>query len=84
MIDWRAQADHLIEEFNLCVRAQPKGNAAEVQMEKDEVSKWARHLATQRSWGSELEIAEACHQLESRLDHLKEKLILEILKHGTV
>jgi hypothetical protein len=53
-------------------------------MEKDEVSKWARHLATQRSWGSELEIAEACHQLESRLNHLKEKLILEILKHGTV
>lgn len=84
MIDFRARAEELLEEFNQCVRAHPKGNAAEVQLEKDECGKWAYHLATQRSWGTDNEVAEACYQLEWRLNRLKEKLVFEILKHGTV
>jgi hypothetical protein len=84
MIDPASRADQLIEEFNLCMRARPKHNAIEVQMEKDACAKWATHLATQRSWGSELEIAEACNQLEPRLKQLREKVIIEILKHGAV
>jgi hypothetical protein len=84
MIDQSARADQLIEEFNLCMKAKPRGNAIEVQMEKDACAKWAYHLNTQRSWGSELEIAEACNQLEPRLKQLREKVIIEILKHGAV
>jgi hypothetical protein len=84
MIDWKARADQLLEEFNLCVKAKPMHDAVNVQLEKDAVGKFAYHLATQRSWGTENEIAEACYQLEPRLTELKKKLIIEILQHGPV
>jgi hypothetical protein len=83
-MDYRAHADKLIEDFNLCMRSRPRGNAIEVQIEKDACAKWAHHLVTQRSWGSELEIAEACHQLEPRLKQLREKVIIEILTNGSL
>jgi hypothetical protein len=78
------QAQHLLEEFNLCIRAKPKHNAIDIQLEKDAVSKWAYHLNRQLGWGTENEIAEACNQLELRLKMLKEKLIIEILTNGSV
>lgn len=84
MIDWKARADELLEEFNLCIRAKPKHDAINIQLEKDAVSKWAVHLNNQRGWGTDLEIAEACHQLEPKLAELKKKLIIEILQNGTV
>lgn len=84
MIDCRTRADQLIEEFNLCIRARPKGNAVEIQIEKDDVSHWAMYLNRQRAWGSDVEITEACNQLESRLKSLQEKLIIEILTNGSV
>ena len=84
MIDWKARADELIEEFNLCVKAKPRHDAVNVQLEKDNCAKFAHHLNTQRAWGNDAEIAEACHQLESRLTQLKEKLVMEILTHGSV
>jgi hypothetical protein len=79
MIDWKQRADELLQEYNMCCQAKPKHGAVEVQLEKDSVGKWASHLATQRSWASDIEIAEACHQLEPRLKQLKEKIVLEIL-----
>jgi len=84
MIDWKAKADELLEEFNLCVKAKPKNDAINIQLEKDAVSKWAVHLNNQRGWGTDNEIAEACYQLEPRLAELKKKLIIEILQNGTV
>ncbi len=84
MIDWKSRADLLLEEFNLCIKAKPKHNAVNIQLEKDSVAKWAYHLNTQRAWGSDNEIAEACHQLEPKLKQLKEKLVIEILQHGPV
>jgi hypothetical protein len=84
MIDHKARADQLIEEFNLCTRARPRGNAVEVQLEKDACAKWVHHLSTQRSWGTDLEVAEACNQLEPRLKQLREKVIIEILTNGSL
>jgi hypothetical protein len=84
MMDWRQRADELLQEFELCCRAKPKHDAIDIQLEKDAVAKWAYHLNTQRGWGTDNEIAEACHQLEPRLRKLKEKLVIEILTHGTI
>jgi hypothetical protein len=84
MMDWKTRADALLEEYNRCCLARPRHGAVDVQLEKDAVGKWASHLATQRSWGTDREIAEAYHQLEPRLDALKEKLVMEILQNGTV
>jgi hypothetical protein len=83
-MNWHSRADHLLEEFNLCMQARPKHNAVDVQLEKDRCATFAYNLATQRGWGTDVEIAEACHQLEPRLKQLKEKLIFEVLKHGTI
>ena len=81
-MDWTLYAQQLLEEFNLCIRAKPKHDAVNIQLEKDACAKWAYHLNTQIGWGTENEIAEACYQLEPRLKKLKEKLIIEILQHG--
>jgi hypothetical protein len=37
----------------------------------------------QQLWRQD-EVAEACHQLESRLTQLKEKLVMEILTNGSI
>jgi hypothetical protein len=84
MIDWKQRAAELLAEFNLCIKAKPMHNAVDVQLEKDAVSKFAYHLNTQRSWGTDNDIAEACYQLEPRLAELKKKLVIEILQHGPV
>ena len=62
MIDWKARADELLEEFNLCIKAKPRHDAINIQLEKDTVAKFAYHLSTQRGWGTDAEIAEACQQ----------------------
>ena len=84
MTNFKEYADQLIEEYNMCCRARPKHNAVDIQILKDSVGKWASHLATQRSCGTDNEIAEACFQLEPRLRELKEQVIIEVLKNGPV
>jgi len=84
MIDFRKRGQELLEEFNLCLRAKPRRDAVAVQLEKDSLSKWAVYLNNQLGWGSDNEIAEACHQFEPRLKKLKEKLVMEILTNGHV
>lgn len=80
----KEHAENLLNDFDSCVRARPKSNAAEVQLEKDAVAVFAVHLNKQIAWGSDNEIAEACYQLAPRLNELKKKLVFEILKHGSV
>jgi hypothetical protein len=84
MTDWKQRATELLEEFNLCCQAKPKHDAIDIQLEKDSVAKFAHQLNTQRGWGTDNEIAEACYQLEPRLKRLKEKLVMEILTNGPV
>ena len=84
MMDWKQRATELLEEFNACLQAKPKHDAVNIQLEKDSVAKFAYHLNTQRGWGTDNEIAEACYQLEPRLQRLKEKLVMEILTNGPV
>jgi hypothetical protein len=84
MMDWKSRADELLAEFDLCCRAKPRHDAVNVQLEKDNCAKFAHHLNTQRAWGTDNQIAEACYQLEPRLQRLKEKLVMEILQHGPI
>lgn len=83
-MDVREHARQLLEEYNMCCRSKPKHNAVDIQLEKDLIAPWASHLNTQLGWGTDNEIAEAAYQLESRLTPLKEKLVFEVLKHGSV
>jgi hypothetical protein len=81
-MDARDWADQLMEEFNMCCRARPSNNTVDVQIAKDTAAGWAYNLGTQRSWGTDADIAEACRRLEPILQHLKEKIIIEVLTHG--
>jgi hypothetical protein len=83
-MNFKDYADQLIEEYNLCCKARPKNNAVDIQILKDSVGKWASHLATQRSWGTDNEIAEACYQFAPKLKELKEQVIIEVLTNGSV
>lgn len=83
-MDWTAYANSLLEEYYSCCDAKPRHDAINIQLEKDTCASYAKSLARQIGWGTENEIAEACHQFEPRLKKLQEKLILEILKHGSV
>jgi hypothetical protein len=84
MIDWKAHSDQLIKEWELCLNAKPKHDAVNIKLEKDRCEEWAMQLMKVRLWGSELELAEACHQLEPRLKTLKEKIVIEVLQNGSV
>jgi hypothetical protein len=84
MTDIREHARDLLSEWYLCLHAKPKSNAVDIQIEKDSCANWADHLIRQINWGEDNDVAEACHQLESRLLHLKKKVIIEVLTNGSI
>jgi hypothetical protein len=84
LVDFRTHAEQLLTDYNACCQARPKHNAVGVQLAKDSCAQWANYLNTQLAWGSDLQIAEACHQLEYRLRQLSELVIMESLTHGII
>ena len=80
----KEHANNVLREWALCSTARPKNNAVNIQIEKDTCGRWAVNLIHNINWGSEREIVEACHQLESRLKPLKEKIVIEVLQNGAV
>ena len=83
-MDWKQRADELLDEFLSCCKAKPMNDVVNIQLYKDSVAECAYHLATQRGWGTENEIEEACLQFEPLLKQLKEKVVIEILQNGTI
>lgn len=83
-MDSKAHAQDLLDQWAQCCHAVPKHNTVEFQLEKDQCAKYAVHLHTQLVWAGETEIVEACRQFEGRLKQYKEKVIIEILQHGSV
>ena len=77
-------ANKILREWALCSTARPKNNAVDIQIEKDTCGRWAVNLIHNLNWGTDQEIVEACHQLESRLKPLKEKIVIEVLQNGAV
>jgi len=85
MTPWHDRADHLLAQWELCKNARAKRDAVNLQIEKDEIEKWAYNLNWNMLWGSRPEeLAEACHQFETRLTNYKDKVVIEILTHGSV
>lgn len=80
----REHAEQLFEDWRLCQNARPKNNAVDIQLDKDVLKSWISYLVRQLTWGSDAELQEACYQVESRLKTLKEKLVIEVLKNGSI
>jgi hypothetical protein len=83
-MNYKEYATQLIQDWQLCVNAKPKHDAVDIQLEKDRCEEWAIQLMTISMWGSPRELAETCNQFESRLNALKEKIVIEVLKNGAV
>ena len=80
----KERAEQILREWALCMNARPKYNAVDIQIEKDVCGRFATNLIQNLNWGSELELVEACNQLETRLKPLKEKIVIEVLQNGSV
>ena len=83
-MDYKEHAKNILREWALCSTARPKNNAVDIQIEKDVCGRYATNLIHNLNWGSETQLAEACHQLSSRLKPLKEKIVIEVLQNGSV
>jgi len=83
-MNYKDRAERILTEWALCSNARPKYNTVDIQIEKDICGRWAINLIHNLNWGNESELAEACHQLESRLKPLKEKIIIEIIQNGSI
>ncbi len=78
-------AAKLLEEWFVCVKAKPKSNAVDIQLDKDVLEPWAAYLDKQLAWGNDdVKLQELCYQFESRLKELKEKIVIEVLQNGTI
>jgi len=83
-MDYKEYANDILREWALCSNARPKNNAVDIQIEKDVCGRWAVNLIHNLNWGTDLQIAEACHQLESRVKTLKQKIVIEVLQNGII
>jgi hypothetical protein len=83
-MDYKEHAKELLREWALCSNAKPKTDVISIQIEKNVLSMWAVNLIHNMNWGSELELAEACYQFDSRLKRLKEKIVIEVLTNGAI
>jgi len=78
-------AKQLLDEWFLCSRAKPKSQAVDIQLDKDVLEPWAAYLYRQLSWSdNDVELQKTCYIFESKLKHLKEKIVIEVLKNGSV
>jgi hypothetical protein len=85
MINPTQRAEELLHEWNQCKNARPRGDAINLQIERDDLEKWARQLSYYAMWqGDEIHTIETIYQFESRLNSYKQKVIIEILTHGTI
>ena len=85
MTPWHDRAGELLADWNLYKNARPRGDAVNLQIERDQLASWAYQLSWNVTWGADAtEIAEACHQFDHRLRSYKDKIVMEILHHGTI
>ena len=78
-------ARKLLDEWFLCSRAKPKSQAVDIQLDKDVIEPWAAYLDRQLAWGNDdNELQKICYIFESKLKNLKEKIVIEVLKNGSV
>lgn len=79
------RGEELLVEWNMCKHARPKSDAINLQIERDELERWANNLARNLNWAPDnVSTAEAVYQFEHRLKAYKEKAIIEILKNGAI
>jgi hypothetical protein len=80
----RAQADKLIEEYRMCLRAHVKNRAVELQIEKYALSPLYWKLDAALKYGTDEEVTEAYQEMLIKYSRFKEKLTMMILGNGSI
>jgi hypothetical protein len=79
------RGEELLAEWNVCKHARPKGDAINLQIERDQLERWANNLSRNLTWAPEnITTLEAVYQFEQRFTAYKQKAVLEILKNGAI
>jgi isochorismate hydrolase len=84
-MDHKQLARELLDEWYLCERAQVPKNVIDLQLAKDRCSSLAHVVDQEYAWGtSDDELRKACEKLAPALKKLKEQIVYEVLKDGTI
>ena len=83
-MDYKTRAEELMQDWQAVQNVKIKHDAVDLRLQKDRCDEWAAQLMTTKIWGTELELAEACNQLEYRLKDLQKKIVIEVLKNGPI
>jgi len=82
MIDSRVHGQTLLDQWQMYKNARPRDHVFDIQRDKDELNKWAKHLQFCMLWETENNIAETCYQFEYRLRQFKDRILIEVLTNG--
>lgn len=81
LVDCKTKGQQLLEDWYLYKTAKPKDHVFDIQIEKDNLQKWANLLQTSLLWEDNTnKTAKICYQFENQLTQFKEKIIIELLK----
>lgn len=86
MLDaFKAKGRLLLDEWQLYKSARPKDHVFDIQLDKDNLQQTAYLLQSAVFWGKNPnKIKELCEIFENKLYNFKEKVIVELLKSGTL
>lgn len=88
MIDFHIWSESLLEEWEQVRNCRPKTDlvsSVDLECLKTNIDEWAVLLRRYRLDKSDsVGLAETCHQFENRLKKYKERVVIEVLHHGTV
>jgi hypothetical protein len=88
MIDFHVWSESLLEEWQTVRSARPRTDltsSVDLECLKSQIDDWATLLRRYRLDTSDMiGLAETCYQFENRLKKYKEKVVIELLHHGTL
>jgi hypothetical protein len=85
VFDGKTRGHTLLNDWQLYKSARPKEHVVDIQLDKDNLQQTAYLLQSAVFWSNNSErIIELCDCFEQKLHKFKEKVILELLKSGTI
>jgi len=83
--DFNAWGRDLLQEWQAYRSARPRDHVLDIQSLKDQMEHWAQHLSYNLMWESDpVRVAECCYQFDQRLSQYKDKIVVELLRGGSV
>ena len=80
-MDYKELSRELLDEWNLLMQVRVPSDVVALRLELDNVCKFAFKLDQEYAWGSDEEsLISAYNALIPKLEHLRERIVFEVLK----